>query len=65
VAGKEAPMKERKIKVYKAPGLDNDLPQIRLQGKWLSDLGFNVDDQIIVSCKSDRLIIERAVPEKA
>ena len=58
-------MKERKIKVYKAPGLDDKLPQIRLQGKWLSDLGFNVDDHIIVSCKSGRLIIERIVPEKA
>ena len=51
-------MKERKIKVYKAPGMDPDIPQIRLQGKWLYNLGFKVDDSVIVSFKSGKLIIE-------
>jgi len=51
-------MKERKIKVYKAPGMDPDIPQIRLQGKWLYDLGFKVNDPVIISFKSGKIIIK-------
>lgn len=60
-------MKQRSLKVYKAPGLDSELPQIRIQGKWLSDLGYRVGDHLIVSIKSGKLTIEHAkdVPVKA
>ena len=56
-------MKQRSLKVYKAPGLDPDIPQIRIQGKWLSDLGYHVGDHMIVSIKSGKLIIEHAPAE--
>lgn len=60
-------MNNRELKIYKAPGLDPDIPQIRLQGKWLSNLGFNVDDHVIVSYDSGKLIVELTpvVPAKA
>ena len=51
-------MKKRELQIYKAPGCNPDLPQIRLQGKWLSDYGFKVGERITVSIKFGKLIIE-------
>ena len=58
VAGKEAPMKERHLKIYEAPGQKRNIPRINLQGEWLSNLGFQVGDHVIVSYDQGKLIVE-------
>ena len=51
---------EHKLKVYPAPGGIPNIPRINFQGRWLSDLGYNVGDQIVVSIMGRRLLIEPA-----
>ena len=34
------------------------MPRIMLQGKWLSDAGYKVGDQIEVICKDNKIIIK-------
>lgn len=51
-------MKERHLKIYEAPGQNRDIPRINLQDKWLSDLGFQVEDHVIVSYDQGKLIVE-------
>ncbi len=50
-------MKEHHLTVYESPGADRTIPQIRLQGKWLSALGFNVGEKIVVSYEDGKLVI--------
>lgn len=48
----------RTMKVYQ--GSDRNyqaIPQIRLQGKWLEDLGFSKGTPINIKCQDGRLII--------
>lgn len=52
-------MKRRKLKVYEAPGCTaRNIPCIRLQGRWLENLGFKVGDSIDISEEGGRLVIE-------
>lgn len=53
-------MKERKLKVTYAPGSEykEQIPRIVLQGKWLKEFGFEVGDNILVTCESDLLTIK-------
>lgn len=52
-------MERRKLKVYQAPGSTIiNTPCIRLQGRWLENLGFKVGDSIDVSEEEGRLVIE-------
>ena len=51
-------MKDRHIKVYESPGLKYNIPRIVLQGKWLSEIGYNIGNQIRVSYQDGKLIIE-------
>ena len=59
-------MKEHHLKVYESPGADRTVPQIRLQGKWLSELGFEIGENIVVTYEDGRLIIklDPTIPEK-
>lgn len=50
--------KYRKMKVYEASGYQyKQTPSIVLKGKWLSELGFDIGEQIEVKCENGRLII--------
>jgi len=52
-------LERRKLKVYEAPGCDaRNIPCIRLQGRWLEELGFRQGNSIIVEEDSGRLVIE-------
>lgn len=53
-------MKERHLKVYETSGCGPIVPQIRLQGNWLSEIGYTAGEKIIVSHKDGKLIIELA-----
>lgn len=35
------------------------MPEIRLQGKWLEDLGFYVGEKLQVECKDEKIIISK------
>ena len=50
----------RKLKVYRMGDVfrGKAQPQIRLQGKWLREAGFQPHDHIIVRQEGPRLIIE-------
>ena len=50
----------RKLKVYQMGDVFNgkEQPQIRLQGKWLREAGFQPHDRIMVRKQGTRLVIE-------
>ena len=53
--------KYREMKVYEASGYQyKRTPSIVLKGQWLSQLGFDIGDQIEVKCEDGRLIITKA-----
>lgn len=54
-----ANMKNRNLKVIAQRGYQyQSVPAIRLCGKWLQSVGFNIGDFISVRCEDGRLIIE-------
>lgn len=63
--------KERKMKVYEATTVSrgrwwNDMkyksvPQIRLQGLWLEQLGFEPRMELKVECQEGRLVIQKKI----
>ena len=34
-------------------------PGIRIQGQWLQELGFKVEDPVLVQCENGRLVIQK------
>ncbi len=53
--------KYREMKVYEASGYQyKRTPSIVLKGTWLSELGFDIGEQIEVKCEDGRLIITKA-----
>ena len=49
--------KYREMKVYEASGYQyKRTPSIVLKGQWLSELGFDIGEQIEVKCEDGRLI---------
>lgn len=53
--------KNRSVKVYE--GSDRNykpLPQIRIQGKWLEEHGFEIGTKLNIECEGGRLIITKA-----
>lgn len=51
----------RELKVYESSGYHyKRTPSIVLKGKWLSELGFDIGEQIEVKCEEGRLIITKA-----
>ena len=50
----------RKLKVYEVGDVfhGKEQPQIRLQGKWLREAGFQPNDRILVRKEGTRLVIE-------
>lgn len=51
----------REMKVYESSGYQyKRTPSIVLKGKWLSDLGFDIGEQIEVKCEDGRLVITKA-----
>lgn len=57
-------MKTKELKVYKGSGNNYmPIPQIILQGQWLSGLGFSIGDKVTVTWEEDRLIVEKSKDE--
>lgn len=55
--------KNRKLTVYKTTQGRHFqmIPQIKLQGDWLKEIGFSIGDNIQVRCEKNRLIITKAI----
>lgn len=50
----------RKMKVYEQTGYQyKRTPSIILKGQWLSELGFDIGQQIEVKCENGRLVITK------
>lgn len=51
----------RKLKVYRSVNSNckGKMPSIRLDGKWLSECGFNIGDYIRVECRNEELFIRK------
>lgn len=63
--------KDRRAKVYEAsvPGKREGyygitpyktVPQIKLTGQWLADLGFDPGTQMLIECSGGRIVITKA-----
>ena len=52
-------MTERKLTVGYVPGDGKHYPMIRLQGKWLEELGFKVGDRVVVMADKGKIVIVR------
>jgi toxic protein SymE len=52
----------RSLKVLEQPGFysQNRRPSIKLQGKWLKELGFEIGDRVDVKCEDGRLTITKS-----
>ena len=51
-------MKDRHLKIYEAPDQKRNVPRTNLQDEWLSNLGFQVRDHVVVSYEQGKLIVE-------
>lgn len=50
----------RKLKVYQGNGKDyTPVPEIKLKGKWLENIGFSIGSTIHADCKSGIIIITK------
>ena len=49
---------DRKMKVYEGTGINyKRIPQLRMQGDWLAELGFDIGKPINVHCEDGKLVI--------
>lgn len=52
-------MKARELTVYRGSGRNYDpIPQIIMQGRWLSDLGFSIGDKVAITHQEGKIVIE-------
>lgn len=56
----------RRVKMTEQTGytIPDRRPALKLQGKWLAELNFNIGDYVDIKCEENRLIITK-VPENA
>lgn len=53
-------IKERKLKVYnQSRGIYCNIPTILLKGHWLKEFNFNINDNVIIICKENEIIIKK------
>lgn len=57
-------MSNRRLKVYRKPGCDDSVPEMRIQGVWLTRLGFNVGDHIELVLEEKQIVIRPAAEEQ-
>ncbi|BFL45653.1 SymE family type I addiction module toxin [Lactonifactor longoviformis] len=56
---KEKQKRNRRRKVYLTYQRNTPSPQIRLEGKWLEQLGFTAGSFVSIQCEEGRLVIEK------
>ena len=49
----------RQLTISYMPGSGKYYPMIRLQGKWLRDLGFRVGDKVVVETTDNKIVITK------
>ena len=55
-------MSEKTLKVYRQPSIEKAYPEIRLSGKWLQDLGFEIGDFIRIIYRDNVILIKKITP---
>lgn len=59
--GKNTMKEVKKLKVYGTCNANYEkVPMLRLQGKWLRELGFDAGTAINVECKKEKIIVSVA-----
>lgn len=59
--GKNTMKEVKKLKVYGTCNANYEkVPMLRLQGKWLRELGFDAGTAINVECKNEKIIVSVA-----
>ena len=53
----------RKLTIGYVPGDGKHYPMIRLQGKWLEELGFKVGDRVVVVVDEISIVITKIVSQ--
>lgn len=51
--------RNRRRKIYLTYQGNNPSPQLRLEGKWLEQLGFTAGSFVSIQCEEGRLVIEK------
>jgi antitoxin component of MazEF toxin-antitoxin module len=58
-------MKNRRYTVGRRPGyLDDTMPEMRISGKWLNKIGFDIGDQVELVLEERQIVIRPAVEEQ-
>lgn len=55
----------KEFKIYEVYNGKKTIPQIRINGIWLQELGFNIGDRISLELIEGKLIIEKLPVEEA
>ena len=54
----------KEFKIYEVYNGKNTIPQIRINGIWLQELGFNIGDRISLELIEGKLVIEKMPKEE-
>lgn len=58
-------MKNRRYTVGRRPGyLDNEMPEMRISGKWLNKIGFDIGDHVELVLEEKQIVIRPAAEEE-
>ncbi len=57
-------MKTKELTIYKGRGTNYNLPQIVLQGQWLENIGFFIENKVTVTYEQNRIIISNKTTEQ-
>ncbi len=53
-------MQNKKLKVYQSyDGKNKSIPEIRLKGHWLNELGFSIGSTVTIQYLEDEIIIKK------
>ena len=50
---------KRKLRGYGRDAYYKSVPEIRLQGEWIEEIGFEISDNIQVECKEGQIVITK------
>jgi len=58
-------MKNRRYTVGRRPGyLDDTMPEMRISGKWLNKIGFDIGDHVELVLEEKQIVIRPVVQEE-
>ena len=52
------PKKEKQVRLQPSPQSADNVPMLRISGKWLKEYGFNAGDLVSITVREELLIIQ-------